>query len=147
MGVQRGVVHGFGVKLEQQLNRWLKTTPETRVHVVFVPTSRDQLFDALIEGRGDIIAAGLTVTPERAQRMDFTAPSQTNVRRILVAGPGATAVRQLDDLSGMKVAVREKSLDLENLLSLNLRFQRQGKAPAATGRWTLAWKTTACSRW
>lgn len=130
-GVQRGTVHDFGVKLEQELNERLKTTPQTRVHVVFVPTARNELFEALIEGRGDMIAAGVTATPERAGRVDFTVPGQTNVRRILVTGPTTTAVHLLDDLAGRKVAVRENSLDLESLLSLNVRLQRQGRAPVA----------------
>ena len=71
-GVQRGVVYDAGMKLEADLNKTLKTTPATKIHVAFLPTSRDDLFPALVEGRGDIIAANVTVTPERAKLVDFT---------------------------------------------------------------------------
>ena len=41
------------------------TPPKTGnlpIHVVFLPVSRDELADALAKGRGDIVAAGITVT-------------------------------------------------------------------------------------
>ena len=44
--------------------------------MVFVPTSRDALYQSLVDGRGDIIAAGVIVTPERAKLVDFTDPGQ-----------------------------------------------------------------------
>jgi len=127
-GVQRGIVYEGGLKLEDDINKQLKTTPATRVSVVFIPTSRDDLYQALVEGRGDIIAAGITVTPERAKLVDFTNPTKTGVREIVVTGPGAPAITSVDDLSGKQVAVREKSIQFESLTALNATFQTQGKA-------------------
>ena len=46
-----------------------------RVDVVFVPVSQDDLLPALIQGRGDMAAANLTITPERQVWVDFSAPS------------------------------------------------------------------------
>jgi DNA repair photolyase len=66
-GVPRGVVYEAGLKLEADINAKLKTTQATRVFVAFLPTSRDDLYQALIDGRGDIVAANVTVTPERAK--------------------------------------------------------------------------------
>ena len=61
---------GFEVDLlqawEKSLNQGAKTYD--RIKVVFVPTPFDRLMDDLLEGRGDIAAAGLTVTPERTAR-------------------------------------------------------------------------------
>jgi membrane-bound lytic murein transglycosylase MltF len=128
-GVPRGLVYDGGVKLEEEVNKKLKTTNANKVHVVFVPTSRDALYDSLVQGRGDIVAAGITVTPERAKLADFTIPTKTNVKEIVVTGPGAPAIDTVDDLSGKQVAVREKSIQFESLQKLNATFKQQGKSP------------------
>jgi membrane-bound lytic murein transglycosylase MltF len=126
-GVQRGLIYDAGVKLEEVLNHKLKSTNATKVHVAFVPTSRDALYDALVQGRGDIVMAGVTVTPERAKLVDFTVPTKTNVREIVVTGPGAPAINSVDDLAGKTVAVREKSIQFESLQKLNDAFKQQAK--------------------
>jgi membrane-bound lytic murein transglycosylase MltF len=127
-GIPRGVVYEAGVKLEEHLNKVLKTTPATMVHVVFVPTSRDALYQSLVDGRGDVIAANVTITPEREKLVDFTVPSRTNSNQIVVTGPGSPAINTLDDLAGKHVGVREKSLQFDSLTQLNARFKKEGKA-------------------
>jgi membrane-bound lytic murein transglycosylase MltF len=127
-GVQRGIVYDAGVKLEAEINTSLKTTPATKIHVVFRPTSRDDLQRALVEGEGDIVAANVTVTPERAKLVDFATPGKTGVQEIVVTGPGASVLTTLDDLGGKDVFVREKSIQFESLTALNASLKQQGKA-------------------
>jgi membrane-bound lytic murein transglycosylase MltF len=127
-GEPRGIAHDIAVLLEKSLNEQLKTSSANRVFVVVIPTSRDALYDALIQGRGDVIVAGVTVTPERAKLVDFTRPTKKQVRQIVVTGPGAPALATLDDLAGREVTVRDKSIQLESLQQLNATFRRQGKA-------------------
>ena len=128
-GVQRGVVYDAGVKLESLLNLKLKTTNANHLHVAFVPTSRDALYQSLVEGRGDIIAAGITVTPERAALVDFSTPTRRDVKEIVVTGPGAPPIATVDDLAGKTIAVRDKSIQFESLQKLNDTFRQKGKAP------------------
>ena len=128
-GVPRGIIQDAAVLLEKALNAQLKTTDATRLHVVVIPTSRDALYDALVQGRGDIIAAGVTVTPEREKLVDFTIATKTNVKEIVVTGPGAPVLATLDDLAGREVAVRGGSIQFESLQRLNETFKQQGKAP------------------
>ena len=128
-GVQRGVAYDAGAKLEVEINKTLKTTPATRIHVVFLPTSRDGLQKALVEGRGDIVAANITVTPEREKLVDFAVPGKTGVREIIVTGPGAPVLKTLDDLSGKDVYVRDRSIQFESLTALNASLKQKGKAP------------------
>jgi membrane-bound lytic murein transglycosylase MltF len=130
-GVQYGIVYDAGVRLEQSINARLKTTPATKVHVVFVPTSRDALLAALTEGRGDIVAANLIVTPEREKLADFTIAARTGVRQIAVTGPGAPPLASLSDLAGKQIAVRDKSLQFDGLTALNVRFKNEGRPPVA----------------
>lgn len=128
-GVQYGIVYDAGVRLEQTINTQLKTTPATKIHVVFVPTSRDALLSSLTEGSGDIIAANIVITPERSKLVDFTIPGRTGVNQIVVTGPGAPGITTVADLSGKQVAVRDKSLQWEGLNALNARFKTENKPP------------------
>ncbi len=64
-GVQRGITYDALKQFETDLNTKLALPAGRRVHVVFLPTSRDTLQQALLEGRGDIVAANVTVTPGR----------------------------------------------------------------------------------
>jgi membrane-bound lytic murein transglycosylase MltF len=130
-GRPRGLVYDAAQKLEEDINGQLKTTPQTRVHVSVQATSRDQLYPSLVEGRGDIIAAGITVTPERAALVDFAIPSLSGVKEIVVTGPGATVLRTIDDLSGQYVCVREKSIQFESLTAVSQSLVARGKKPIA----------------
>ncbi len=126
-GAQYGIAQEFAVLLEQTLNKQLKTRNANRLYVVVIPTSRDALYDALVQGRGDIVVAGITVTPEREKLVDFTIPTKENVREIVVTGPGAPSLATLDDLAGQEVTVREGSIQLESLAKLNESLKRNGK--------------------
>jgi membrane-bound lytic murein transglycosylase MltF len=128
-GVPRGIINDAATMLETTLNAKLKTANATKVHVVVIPTSRDALYEALVQGRGDIIAAGVTVTPEREKLVDFTVPTKSNVKEIVVTGPGAPAIANVDALAGQEVAVREGSIQFDSLQKLNATFKGQGKAP------------------
>jgi len=86
---------------------------------------RDELFSGLVAGRGDIAVGNITITPERLKIVDFSDPFAKGVREIVVAGQGAPALRNLDDLPGREVFVRISSSYYESLKGLKyLRFLR-----------------------
>jgi len=126
-GVQRGVAYDYGRFMEERLNTVLKTG-NMKVIVFFVPLPHDTLLPALVDGK--VVAAHLTVTPEREKLVDFSNPTRTNVNEILVTGPGAaTPVASVDDLSGKTVFARKSTSYHQSLLALSERFKSQGKAP------------------
>jgi len=88
---QRGLTYDFLKEFEKYVNEKLKkrTLP---IKLVVIPTSRDRLLPALVEGYGDIAAGNLTITPERKQIVDFSAPFFTNVDEIIVSGPTALQI-------------------------------------------------------
>ena len=94
-----------------------------------MPLPRDMLLPALNEGKVDLVAAQVTVTPERQKLVDFTNPTRTNVSEVVVTGPGAPAIASVDDLSGQDVFVRKDSSYYESLLALNGRLKAEGKPP------------------
>jgi membrane-bound lytic murein transglycosylase MltF len=97
--------------------------------VVFVPLRRDDLLPALVAGRGDIVAANLTITPERQKLVDFTAAGLSDVKELVVTGPAPPKLASPDDLSGKEVFVRKSSSYYEHLVELNKRFAAEKKPP------------------
>src|SRR5262245_64573571 len=65
-GTPRGTAYDQGKLLEDALNKTF-ATGNLPIQVQFVPMARDEIIPALLEGRGDIVMADLTVTPERSK--------------------------------------------------------------------------------
>jgi membrane-bound lytic murein transglycosylase MltF len=70
---QRGLTYELLREFEKYINKRLRRTT-LRIQLVVIPTKRDRLLPALIEGLGDIAAGNLTITPARQKRVDFSAP-------------------------------------------------------------------------
>jgi len=124
---------GFEYELMMKYRAYLRTRVNPRswpVQFVFIPLPADELLPTLIEGRGDIVAAGLTVTPERSGQVAFTRPYIRNVAEVIVAAPGATGLETLEDLSGREIHVRAGSSYVASLNRLNEDFAKRGLAPA-----------------
>lgn len=72
---------------------------------------KDMPFDALIPeiqlGNIHVIAAGITPTPERAQRAFFTRPHLATGNPLVIISLPALPVTNLDDLAGKTVVVNE----------------------------------------
>jgi membrane-bound lytic murein transglycosylase MltF len=127
-GRERGLTFEWMKIFEEELNKDLKTG-KLKVHVVMVPMSRDQLYPALSSGKVDMVAAMITVTPEREKLVAFSQPTRTNVSEVVVTGPGAPQITSLDSLSGQTVFVRKGSLYQENLVRRNSELKARGLAP------------------
>lgn len=127
-GTQRGIAYDFLRLFEDDLNNKLKTK-HVRVHVIFQPVSRDKIIPYLLEGKGDLAAANLTITPERLKQVDFSNPTFKNISEIVVTGPASKPISSKDDLSGKEVYVRKSSSFYESLEQLNADFNRRKMAP------------------
>jgi ABC-type amino acid transport substrate-binding protein len=93
--------------MEERLNRHFRTGNSNKIHVVFLPLPREMLLPSLIDGKVDLVAAQLPVTPELQQHVAFSDPTRTNVHQILVTGPGEDAtINTIEDLSAKKVRAR-----------------------------------------
>ena len=125
-GQERGLAYESLKLFESDLNEELKTG-NLKVHVVMVPMPRDQLYPALASGRVDMVAAMVTVTPEREKLVAFSQPTRTNVSEVVVTGPGAPPIATVDDLAGQAVFVRKASIYHESLVRLNEQLKARGK--------------------
>ena len=124
-GSQRGLSYEFMEAFEDFLNERLGRGHQ-RVNIIYVPVTRDRLISWLLDGRGDVVVANLTITPTRQRQVSFTEPWSRGVNEVLVSGPSADAVEQLDDLAGRTVYVRPHSSYFESLIDLNRDFSSRG---------------------
>jgi membrane-bound lytic murein transglycosylase F len=77
-----------------------------------------ELIPSLLEGKGDVIAAGLTITDARKKLVTFTRPTQA-VDEMLVGKKGApNAPKTVKDLAGRTVVVPKGSSFLETLAAI-----------------------------
>lgn len=127
-GTQLGASYE-GLKLFEKFVNERRRTGDVPVRVVFYPVRREQIIPMLREGRGDLAAADLTVTPDRRALVDFSSPVLSGVDEIAVTGPSSPALASVDDLSGREVFVRESSGYWEHLEKLNERFAKAGRPP------------------
>ena len=133
-GVLRGTAVEFGRLFEDELNKKLAAEKKLKnknlkVRMLFIPVRRDELLSNLVAGKGDIAAAGLTITPESQKLVDFTAAGMSNVDEVVVSGPASPKVATVDDLSGKEVFVRKSSSYYESLVALNKKFAAAKKPP------------------
>jgi membrane-bound lytic murein transglycosylase MltF len=123
---------GFGYDLlkgyEKFLNRGIKKASQ-RFVLIFIPMRFDDILPALADGRGDIGAAGFTITEERLQKVDFAKPYIPNVDEIVVTHGDGPRVESLHDLVGRTITVLAASSYAGHLKELNERFARQGREP------------------
>jgi membrane-bound lytic murein transglycosylase MltF len=97
--------------------------------VVLIPVARDELLSGLVEGRGDLAAANLTITPERKKIVAFSAPIYPGISELVVTGPAAPAVSSFDDLVKRGLHLRRSSSYFDHAQGLNAKRKESGKAP------------------
>jgi len=90
-GTQRGLTYEAFQLFEDDLNKKLKNK-NVRVHVAMVPVANDDLIPALLEGRGDVVAAGKLISEWRRERVDFTNPTKSHVSSVVVTSPGGPPI-------------------------------------------------------
>jgi polar amino acid transport system substrate-binding protein len=78
---------------------------ELGVGLNIVDMDFDLLVEALKSGKGDLIAAGMTVNPERAEQVDFSSVYVKNGLLIIV--PAGSGIKSGADLAGKRIAVQE----------------------------------------
>lgn len=125
---RRGIAFEAMNVFEKELNKHLKFHPE-KVRIVFVPTNRQQLIPLLQKGYGDMIFAGLTILPHREAEVDFSMPTISGLKEIIVGGPTAPQLHALRDVSGQHVYVHAESSYFYALQKLSDSLQSKGLQP------------------
>jgi membrane-bound lytic murein transglycosylase MltF len=124
----RGMTYEALKEFEKFLNQKLNTGDKP-IHLIFIPVSREETLKRMKEGRGDIAASNIAITPEGQKFVDFSDPVRENAKEVVVTGPSAQPVNSLEDLAGKEVFVRKVSRYWPNLEKLNQRLKAEGKPP------------------
>ena len=121
--IEQGQVKGAIVQLldlyEKHLNKEIKKeTDKTRI--VYIPVNFDALIPFLLEGKGDIAAAALTITEERQEKVKFASSHSRKINELFVTHKNNKATySKIDDLAGQSVYVLKDSSYVEHLKALN----------------------------
>lgn len=130
--IDRGRQFGVVAVLGQRFQTWINHRHKTKalaITVAFVPVPRGDFERSLNEGRGDIVAGNLTITPERQALADFAEPWMTQVKEVIVIGPSAPEMSDLAALAGREIYVRESSSYATHLRELSKGFEAKGLKP------------------
>ncbi len=107
---------GRQVGFEFELARRFASEIGCRLQIV-VPANADELIPWLLEGRGDLVAASMTVTDERRKRVAFSRPYNL-VSEVIVTRASDETLKGPPDLAGRDVVVRASSSYYESLARL-----------------------------
>lgn len=107
---------GEQVGFEYELLKRFADKHDLRLDVV-VPPSHGDLIPWLNEGRGDVVAAAMTITPRRRERVAFTRPYRYT-EEVVVVREGNRRVTAPEDLVGRTVRVRRSSAYYSSLKAL-----------------------------
>lgn len=108
----KGEPMGFEFELARAFSAYIGVELETSV------VEWNDMFRVVNNGKADLVAAGVTITPARSQVVDFSEPYMTIQQQVIVHRDNGS-VREIADLDGLTVHVRENTTYQERLESLN----------------------------
>jgi len=127
-----GEEHGFEYSLLKEYGKSInekRTRRELQVAIEFIPTPNHLLISGILNGWGDIAAAGLTVIATRQEMVDFTEPYLTGINEIIISHKAVEGLDSIWDLSGRRIFVRRASSYYESLELLNEKLKSRDLAP------------------
>lgn len=101
--IHRGMQVGYEYELLKEFAR----RHDLRLEIV-IPDNHAKLLDYLNEGKGDIVAAAMTINEEREAQADFTIP-YNDVDELVVVRSDEDGISSFEDLAGRTVHVRSSS--------------------------------------
>lgn len=112
---EAGELRGFDVDLGREIAK------EMKVEVEFRERAFDLLAGELVQGKGDLIISGITMTPQRALECAFTEPYFLTRTIALLAKPRADGVKAVADLNDpARKVVAQKASTGENAVKAHL---------------------------
>ena len=110
--IHRGRQVGF----EYELIKGFADRHDLRLDIV-IPASHAELLAYLNEGKGDVVAAAMTITEERRAQAAFTLP-YNEVEELVVVRAEEDSLASLQDLAGRTIHVRPSSSFYTTLMGL-----------------------------
>jgi ABC-type amino acid transport substrate-binding protein len=105
-----GRIDGFEADLARALGEKLFGAPG---HIELVQVTDDKRVGALQQSQVDMVLSQLTITPDRAEQVDFSIPYWVTREGILVRK--GSGIKNFDDLKGKIIAVTAGSISLRRM--------------------------------
>ena len=110
------IYRGRQVGFDYELIKEFADRHDLRLDIV-IPDSHADLLPYLNEGKGDIVAAAMTITVERGKQAAFTRP-YNEVDELVIVRADEDSIASLEDLAGRTVHVRQSSSFYTTLTAL-----------------------------
>ena len=105
-----GLIEGFEADLARAIAEKLLGAPD---RIDFYQITDEKRIPALQSDLVDMVLSQLTITPDRAEQLDFSIPYYITREGLLV--PKGSDIKGLDDLKGKRIAVTEGSISLRRM--------------------------------
>ena len=105
-----GLIEGFEADLARAIAERLFGAPD---HIDFLQVTDEHRIPALQNDSVEMVLSQITITPDRAEQVDFSIPYLTTREAILV--PRGSPIRGFEDLRGKRVAVTAGSISLRRM--------------------------------
>ncbi len=110
------IYRGQQIGFEYELIKRFASQHDMRLEIV-IPDSHAELLSYLNEGKGDVVAAAMTITEERQAQVAFTQP-YNEVSELVVVHADDNSIASLQDLAGRTIHVRASSSFYTTLMAL-----------------------------
>ena len=107
---QTGAIEGFEADLARAVGEKIVGSAE---RVDFFQVTDAERIEDLQEGRVDFVVSQLTITPDRAEQVDFSTPYYVTREGLLV--PKGSPIGRFEDLKGKRIAVTIGSVSLRRM--------------------------------
>ncbi|GJE44214.1 transporter substrate-binding domain-containing protein [Methylobacterium soli] len=107
---QTGTITGFEADLARAVGEKIFGSAD---HVDFFQVTDAERIQDLQKGRVDFVVSQLTITPDRAEQVDFSAPYCVTREGLLV--PKESSITRFEDLKGKRIAVTDGSVSLRRM--------------------------------
>ena len=127
--IEKGRFYGFEYEMLHQYEKFLNRGRKKQkwIKIFYIPVPFSELLRDIRAGKGDIAAAGLTITRARKKLVAFTRPYLTDISEIVVTNRNVPAPRSVYDLAGKRVYVRQGSSYIQHLRNLNGKLKSKHK--------------------
>lgn len=105
-----GLIEGFEADLARAIAEKLLDAPD---RIDFFQVIDEQRLPALKSDLFDMVLSQITITPDRAEQVDFSIPYLVTREAILV--PKGSSIKSFDDLKGKRIAVTAGSISLRRM--------------------------------
>ncbi len=102
MRAKNGELVGFEIDVATRV------AEDMGVKVEFIPTAWDGIIPALLSGKFDVVIAGMSITPERHLRINFTAPYATSGMMIAANSKTVPGLTRVSDFNNADITIGAK---------------------------------------